>query len=288
MHLKSRVIMQPESSHLSCQHGAATHKLHVLKWGGESTQPPVFAVHALTRCAGDFTKLAEALSPRATFAPDMVGRGGSPWLLDSSLYAYTHYVNDCVQLLDKLQLKEVDWVGTSMGGLIGMMVAAMHPRRIRKLVLNDVGPYLPLLALQRIGAYLKMHPTFADVEQAERYCRTIYAPFGIKEEQDWRDITERTIRPAAKGGYTLHYDPRIAEPFNDVHQDVDLWPVYQMIGCPVLVLRGATSDVLRADDAKRMTEVGPRAKLVTFEGCGHAPGLVSAEQIQVVKDFLNN
>jgi pimeloyl-ACP methyl ester carboxylesterase len=281
--------MQPESSFFTCRHGTAQHRLHMLRWetaGADAGATPVVCVHALTRCAGDFTKLAEALAPRSVVAPDIMGRGDSPWVLDSSLYVLGHYVDDCAQLLGRFGGRPVDWVGTSMGGLIGMMVAAMHPGRIRRLVLNDVGPYLPLAALQRIGGYLKVSPVFADFDQAYRYCRTIYAPFGIDDENEWKAMTERTIRPAKNGGYRLHYDPRIAEPFNSVTDDVNLWPVYDRIMSPTLVLRGATSDVLRAEDAEAMTQRGPRATLVTFENVGHAPGLVSTDQIKAVTDFL--
>jgi pimeloyl-ACP methyl ester carboxylesterase len=284
---KNRVIMNPESSFATCSHGAGAHRLHYLQWGDRPAPTPVFCVHALTRRADDFMPLAQALAPRTVVAPDMVGRGQSPWLLDSSLYSYPHYINDCIQLLNKLGLLQVDWVGTSMGGLIGMSIAAMHPGRIRKLVLNDVGPFLPLTAIQRIGAYLDMAPVFADAEQAYRYCRTVYAPFGLKSEEEWRDFTARSIRQKKDGSWCLHYDPRLGDLFKSVNHDVNLWPAYDRVQCPVLVLRGASSDVLKAEDAIAMTRRGPKAQLITFEGVGHAPALAEADQIAAVQMFLD-
>jgi pimeloyl-ACP methyl ester carboxylesterase len=279
--------MNPESSFVTCSHGTGAHRLHYLQWGDSPHPTPVFCVHALTRRAEDFAELAQSLQPCAVVAPDMVGRGQSPWLLDSSLYSYPHYINDCIQLLNKIGLMPVDWIGTSMGGLIGMTIAALHPGRIRKLVLNDVGPFLPHAALARIGEYLDMTPRFADAEQAYRYCRTVYAPFALTSEEEWRAFTARSIRPAKDGSLRLHYDPRLGDVFKSVNGDVDLWPVYDRVQCPVLVLRGAQSDVLQAEDAAAMTRRGPRAKLVTFEGIGHAPALTTPDQIGAITAFLS-
>ncbi|MBI3418767.1 MAG: alpha/beta hydrolase [Proteobacteria bacterium] len=285
--------MTAESLHVFCSHGPARHRIHILKWGESSPHKnlndvPVFCVHALTRIAEDFEAVAQSFSPRPVYAAEMIGRGGSPWLLDAALYTYPHYVDDCVQALDALNLKEVDWLGTSMGGLIGMIIAANHPKRIRRLILNDVGPFLPFAALQRIGGYLGQIQRFSDLEQAYRYCRTVYVGFGLKTEETWREFTRRSLRQNKDGSWRLHYDPRIADAFKQVRGDVDLWPVYDQVRCPTLVLRGAMSDVLLEKDAQRMTETGPRARVITFEGCGHAPALVEEEQIKAVKEFLES
>lgn len=279
-------MMQPESVFLSCRHGAGHHRLHIKTWNGAGR--PLFMVHALTRSAGDFDALANALEGRRILAPDMIGRGQSPWVLDSALYITPHYVDDCLQLMDFLKIQEADWVGTSMGGLIGMMLAAQNPGRIRKLVLNDVGPFLPLSALQRIGSYLGQVQRFADMDQAYRYCRTVYAGFGLESEEGWRGFTQRSLRQQSDGSYVLHYDPAIGDMFKQVQSDINLWPFYDLIRCPTLVLRGAQSDVLTEKDAEAMTQRGPKATLVTFPHVGHAPALESAEQIKVVTEFLKD
>jgi len=269
-----------------CAHGAGRHRLHVAVWNQHSTALPLFCVHALTRVAADFESVANAFPARPVYAPEMAGRGKSAWLLDSHLYSLMHYVDDCIQVLDSLKLQQVDWVGTSLGGLIGMMVAATHPARIRKLVLNDVGPLLPLSALQRIGSYLGVIQRFSDMEQAIRYCRTVYVGFGITSDAAWRKFAERSTVQNEDGSYRLHYDPRIADVFKIVDTDINLWPFYEQIRCPTLVLRGALSDVLLENDARDMTLRGPKAKLVTFDNVAHAPALESDDQVAVVKEFL--
>jgi pimeloyl-ACP methyl ester carboxylesterase len=270
-----------------CAHGAGRHKIHVSVWNQDAKGRPLFCVHALTRVAGDFESLANAFPDRPVYAPEMAGRGQSPWLLDSHLYGLPHYVDDCLQVMDQLQLGTVDWLGTSMGGLIGMMVAATHPQRIRKIILNDVGPFLPLAGVKRIASYLGLFQRFSDMEQAIRYCRTVYGGFGLTSDEAWRKFTERSVVQNEDGSYRLSYDPRIADLFGIIDRDVNLWPIYEMIKCPTLVLRGAQSDVLLEKDARDMTNRGPQAKLVTFENVAHAPALESDAQIAVVKEFLD-
>lgn len=279
-------MMVAESLFPLCRHGAGRHVLHVVKWNPGGSSTPIVCVHALTRCAGDFERLAAAFSDRAVYAPEMAGRGKSPWLLDNALYITPHYKEDCLQVMDALNLEQVDWIGTSMGGLIGMAIAVDHPARIRKLVLNDVGPFLPHAALRRIGSYLGLAPRFADLDQAYRYVRTVYGGFGMTHDEDWRAFTARSMRQNRDGSFSVHYDPGIAAPFKNVPGDIDLWPVYDRITCPTLVLRGASSDVLLEKDAIAMTQRGPKARLVTFEGCGHAPALVEEGQLRVVREFL--
>ncbi len=219
-------------------------------------------------------------------------------------YIYPNYVADCLFIIrETLKLSEVDWLGTSMGGLIGLWTAALDsirhapavsesdlalpPALVRKLVLNDIGPFLPISAIQRIAFYVGRSLSFNTMEDVERHCRVIYADFGIKKDKDWRFFAEHTVRRSEGGGFTLHYDPGIARVFGDVKEDVSIWPLYDAVPCPVLLLRGAKSDVLSKDIANEMTQRGPRATWVTFEHCGHAPALIDADQIKVVKAFLD-
>ncbi|MBY0429338.1 MAG: alpha/beta hydrolase [Alphaproteobacteria bacterium] len=293
--------MNPESMFVECQGAAGPHRVHVLKWpnrAATTTLPPVICVHGLTRMGYDFCDIAAALScNRDVYSLTMAGRGKSDWLSDYAHYTYPTYVADCLFIIrETLKLTQVDWLGTSMGGLIGMWVASLDkkdgtaehspPALIRKLVLNDIGPFLPLTAIQRIAFYAGRSQNFNTMDEAERHCRAIYADFGIKTDKDWQFFAEHTVRVKEDGGLTLHYDPSIAKVFADVKEDVSVWPMYDSISCPTLLLRGVRSDVLSKDIAQQMTRQGPKATLVTFENCGHAPALIDAEQINVVKQFL--
>lgn len=282
--------MIPSSFFFSSKTPVAHTYVHGLSWCGGQTRDKktsVVAVHGLTRNAWDFAALAVPLAPtRDVIALDMPGRGLSSPYADPHNYAYPNYVASCIAFLEEKIAKPVDWVGTSMGGLIGMIIAATRPDLIRKLVLNDIGPYLPLAGLQRIAQYVGRDQHFSNLAEAERYCRATYADFAISADEDWRRFTLSTIREKDSGGFHLHYDVRIAEVFGMVREDIDLWPVYEKVAAPTLLLRGARSDLLRADEAQKMTLRGPKAQLVTFMGCGHAPALMNAEQIGVIQDFL--
>jgi pimeloyl-ACP methyl ester carboxylesterase len=282
--------MLPATLFIECPHKEATHKIEVLHWPGPATASahPVVAVHGLTRNAWDFAPLAERLSAtRPVYAFSMAGRGKSDWLDDPALYTYAQYTADCLQVLRQLNLGVVDWVGTSMGGLIGMMLAAMPQTPVARLVLNDVGPLLPLSALQRIGAYVGRVPVFQNFSEALRFCRATYADFGIQGDAPWQFFTEKSLRALPDGKTTLHYDPKIAEVFGSVTKDVDVWNVYDAVKVPTLLLRGERSDILSLETAQGMTQRGPLAKLVTFRNCGHAPALMDAAQMNVVEDFLS-
>ncbi len=323
--------MQPKSSFVLCPI-PAPHKIHVLKWsairsapsisemGGataraEEKLPPVICVHGLTRMAHDFVDIAKKLSEnRDVYAFSMAGRGESDWLIDPMHYVYPSYAADCIHIIkDELKLTQVDWIGTSMGGLIGMWVASLDslrersapsgataPALVRRLVLNDIGPFLPLSAVQRIALYAGRPLYFNTIEDAERHCRAIYADFGIKSDKDWRFFAEKTVRlidkrdasaPSGATGsapkYTLHYDPKIATAFGSVKEDISVWPMYDSVSCPTLLLRGVRSDVLTKAVAVEMTRRGPKARLVEFDNCGHAPALIDPEQIAVVEKFLS-
>jgi len=268
---------------------AGFHKIVYYQHGPQSGRLTI-CVHGLTRNGRDFDKLAQALAAQGRYVvcPDIVGRGQSDWLPRPELYSYPQYLADMAALLARLGDVEVDWIGTSMGGLMGLMLAAQPHTPIRRLVLNDVGPFIPAAALERLKTYVGQYPHFATVDEAEKYLRYIHAPFGINTDEDWKALTATSVRPLPEGGYGLSYDPAIGTAFNvPVIADVNLWPVWDMVRCPAMVLRGTRSDLLLAETAAEMTRRGPRARLVEVPGVGHAPALMEAGQIGAISDFLN-
>lgn len=264
------------------------HRLCWSEWGDASgVSPPVVCVHGLTRTGRDFDALAAALAARGrrVLCPDMPGRGCSDRLADPSLYRNDIYAGACAHLLATLGEEPVDWVGTSMGGLIGMILAAAPRTPIRRLVLNDVGPAIPAVSLARIGEYLRRDRHFPDLAAAEAHLREVHAPFGDLPDAVWRHLTETSMVPTA-GGFTPHYDPAIAVAFAaEQPQDIDLWPLWNGVRVETLLLRGERSDLLTADTAERMAEA-PHVRLATIPGCGHAPALFDAAQIGIVVRFL--
>lgn len=263
------------------------HRLAYVSWGEDRAQPPVLCVHGLTRNGRDFDSLAADLawSGRRVVCPDVVGRGRSDWLANPALYGYPQYLGDAAALIARLDVTEVDWVGTSMGGLIGMMLAAQPNTPIRRLVLNDVGPFIPQAALLRIGSYVGQDPAFADLDELEAYLRWVHAPFGPLTDGQWRHLAEHSARRRQDGTLGLAYDPGIAAAFAGPVADVDLWMVWNQIRCPVLVVRGAESDLLTAATAERMA-ARPNTTLLTIPGCGHAPALMTADQTAPIRDWL--
>lgn len=264
------------------------HRIAYTEWGEPDNDRVLICVHGLTRNGRDFDLLAAALErDYRILCPDVVGRGSSDWLPFKTDYGYPQYMADMNALIARSGAEQVDWVGTSMGGLIGMFMAAQPGTPIRRMVLNDVGPFIPKAALQRIGAYVGQPITFASLEQLEGYMRTIAASFGPLTDDQWRHLAMHSAHRRDDGRYVLRYDPGIAKPFQQmVDKDVDLWPVWDTIRCPVLLLRGKDSDVLTGADAAAMTMRGPETRLMEFAGVGHAPMLMSDDQIGVVRDWL--
>jgi pimeloyl-ACP methyl ester carboxylesterase len=273
---------------LSCLGPHGFHRLAYLEWPGPPGAPVLVCVHGLTRNARDFETLAAALAARyRVVAPDMPGRGQSEWLADGADYDNPVYLADIAALIARLDVDSVEWVGTSMGGIIGMLSAALPGSPIRRLVINDVGPVVPKEGLKRIADYVGLDPSFPDMGALEAALRFIHAPFGPLSDEQWRKLAAQSARRKQDGSYGLNYDPKIAAPFQKIaNEDLDLWAYWEKIACPVLVLRGAQSDILRRQDAEAMTQRGPRAKLVEFAGIGHAPALIEPDQIGVVRDFL--
>ncbi len=268
------------------------HSVSYQKWGmrphRKRDDVPVICVHGTTRNNMDFNNLAESMqSKRRVFSPDIVGRGGSDWLSDPALYGFPQYISDMTMMIARTGARQVDWVGTSMGGLIGMMLASMPNSPIRRLVLNDIGPFIPLAALQRIHSYVRATHEFLDIHEAGKYMREIYASFGHIDDEDWKTLIAYGIRYLPNGKVILNYDPAIVNSFDAVSSDVDIWATYDKITTPTMVLRGEMSDILTPETAEQMTLRGPKAKWVTIKGCGHAPSLMTPDQIQIVMDFLD-
>jgi pimeloyl-ACP methyl ester carboxylesterase len=273
---------------LACLGPHGFHRLAYWEWPGPKGARTVLCVHGLTRNGRDFDALAEAMSPTCrVICPDVPGRGQSEWLAHPTDYGYPVYLGDMAALLARLDVDEVDWVGTSMGGIIGMLMAAQPGAPIRRLVINDVGPLIAKEGVQRIATYIGHDPSFADTAALEAELRTIAAPFGPLSDAQWRHLATISTRRKPDGSVGFAYDPHIADPFRAAPAaDVDLWAQWEAIKCPTLVLRGAQSDLLRAADAQAMTQRGPKAKLVEFPGIGHAPALMAADQIATIRDFL--
>lgn len=277
---------------VQCLSPAGLHDMAYVEWGDAANPKVVVCVHGLTRCARDFDFVAQALAPQyRVVCPDVVGRGRSDWLANKSLYGVPQYAADMVTLLARLDVEGVDWVGTSMGGLIGMALAAQPRTPVRRLLLIDVGPVVTAESIARISEYVGKGPRFDSIEQAEAYIRLVAAPFGALTDAQWRHLAEHSVKPAADGKLDLHYDPGIAEPFRaamgDGTKDYELWQIYDLIRCPTRVLRGETSDVLTPETAQQMASRGPRPQVIEIAGVGHAPMLMDDVQIAHVRAFLH-
>ena len=274
---------------VQCISASGLHDLAYTEWGDPGNRRVLVCVHGLARCGRDFDHLARAMAGEyRVVCPDVPGRGLSSWLKNPMEYQVQTYVADMVTLLARVDADCVHWVGTSMGGLIGMTLASLPESPVQKLVLNDVGPIVTAASLARIGEYLGKAPAFPDFATAVQYIRLVSATFGAHSDAQWSTLTEHVVRRQPDGSYRLHYDPAIAVPFQAAvsDQDIELWPYYDAIRCPTLVIRGAMSDLLRRDTMEQMAERGPRAKTVEIADVGHAPTLMHPEQIAIVRDFL--
>jgi pimeloyl-ACP methyl ester carboxylesterase len=277
------------------------------QWGDAAAAHAVVCAHGLSRQGRDFDVLAQALVSRArgqlrVVCPDVAGRGHSDWLKDPTAYLVPTYASDMLAMLAQLHrqapVDTLDWVGTSMGGLIGMALGGAPdlplPVPIRRLVLNDVGPVIQWQALQRIGTYLGNTGRFDTLQQAADAMWAISTSFGPHTPEQWLALSQAMVRPLPEGGFTLHYDPAIAVPFRNVTQQsaaegqAALWKLYDNIKARVLITRGAASDLLGKETALEMTSRGPRASLVEFPGVGHAPTFVPDNQVEAVALFLQD
>ncbi len=290
-HLVSGASVPPAASRqhsVQCIGPHGLHRIAYTEWGDPANPRVLMCVHGLTRNGRDFDDLARVMAQHyRVICPDVAGRGHSAWLPVKDDYQLPTYVADMVTLIARLDVDSVHWVGTSMGGLIGMLLACLPDTPIRRLVLNDVGPLVTLDSIQRIGQYVGQAPVFPSVEAAEAYIRAVSEPFGQLSDAQWRHLTVTSIREV-EGGWAMRYDPGIAEPFrkSPLVADVDLWSVYDAITCPTLVVRGAESDLLLRETAVQMGERGPRARLLEVPAVGHAPMLMDPAQIEPIRDFL--
>ncbi|TXF13005.1 alpha/beta fold hydrolase [Pelomicrobium methylotrophicum] len=310
--------MTPRHGRLLCLDPHGFHRVAYTEWGDRSNPHVVVCVHGLTRNRRDFDFLAMALAEHCrVVCMDVVGRGDSDWLEHKEDYGFPLYLSDAAALIAHLtapvpedwwtlprrlfsrsNATRLDWIGTSMGGLIGMMLAARARTPIRRLVLNDVGPLVPWAGLARLkGIHAGLYTKFRDLEEVEAHLRAVCATFGPLDDAKWRHVARHSARRLEDGSYVLACDPGIVgslrssatdgiEFGTDFLMGVDLWPVWEAVRCPVLVLRGAESDLLLASTAQEMTRRGPQARVVEFPGIGHAPWLMTDEQIGVVREFL--
>ena len=285
--------MTMRSDTVLCVSPQGFHRMHYTDWGDRENPRIVVCVHGLTRNCRDFDELAGALQGDfRVVCPDIVGRGRSDWLENKQGYGQQQYASDITALLARVTAspaatKTIYWVGTSMGGILGMLVASYPRSPITRLVVNDVGSLIPKTGLERIAAYTGKSPLFDSLEEMEAMVRLISAPFGPLTDQQWRHLTVHGARQHDNGRWGMGYDPGIAVPFAQAAaSDIDLSRYWDAITCPTLLLRGEQSDILPRETALQMTRRGPRPKLVEFRGIGHAPMLMAADQIAVVRDFL--
>ena len=283
----------PRLKHVQCLDAKGLHRMAYWEWGDPDNDHVVVCVHGLTRQGRDFDTLARTLAGRYRIVcPDVVGRGQSDWLADPAGYLVPAYVADMVTLLARLDAGTLDWVGTSMGGLIGIGLCALRGAPVRRLVLNDVGPRLEFSALERIGSYVGLPVHFETPQAAAEGLWAVSSSFGAHTPEQWLALTRPQLKPAPQGGFTLHYDPAIGVPFRQMTPETAalgealLWQAYDAIQAETLLIRGAESDLLSRATAEAMTQRGPKARLVEFAQVGHAPTLVAPEQVQVVVDFL--
>ena len=278
---------------VQCLSPAGLHNMAYKEWGDPKNPAVLLCVHGVTRVSDDFDALAAVMSDRyRVICPDVVGRGRSSWLTNPQAYQLPQYVSDMVTLIARLDVTQVDWFGTSMGGLIGMGVAALKGNPIRKMMLNDIGPTINFAALMRIAQYMGKEVRFSTFEEGVDYIRTIAAPFGPHSDEQWHKLAGDVLRQQKDGQWSRHYDPAIAQAFstfteeNAAQSEAALWAIYDAIQCPVLLVRGSESDLLSRETADLMTQRGPRAALTELAGIGHAPTFMQPEQIALARDFF--
>ncbi len=282
-------MTEPRLRHVTCASVRGLHRIGYTEWGAADA-PVLLCVHGLTRNGRDFDVIAERLSDRyRVVCPDMIGRGRSDFAPDASLYAVPQYVADCVTLIARLDVEELVWLGTSMGGVIGMAMASLPGNPISRLVLNDIGPVNGTTGAGRIADNVGDDPTFASFEEGERELRGRMSEFGPHTDEQFRYLSRHYV-VERDGRWTFHYDPAVGAAFKAAKAQPapPMWPMYDAIRCPVGVLRGATSDVLSAETAAEMTRRGPRATLVELPGIGHAPTLIADDQIAAIERLLHD
>ncbi len=289
---------EPKLKSVQCSSPAGLHRMAYKEWGDPANPRVLVCVHGVTRVADDFDALAAAMSDRyRVVCPDVAGRGRSERLRDPNLYVVPQYVADMVTLIARVTANSEDeavhWVGTSMGGLIGMILASFDNSPIRRLVLNDIGPVLDPAAMARIGDYIGQDVRFPSFEAGARFVKDVSSSFGPHSEAEWHKLASDVLVQEPGGEWVRHYDLGLAKPFAAItperaEQDqAALWAAWDAIRCPTLLLRGELSDLLSRATAEEMTRRGPKPTLAEIPGVGHAPTLMHANQIAIVRDFLS-
>jgi len=283
---------EPRQHRVKCLSPVGFHEMVYVEWGNPANANVLICAHGLTRMGRDFDRLARVLSDRyRVVCPDVVGRGLSDRLRDPAYYAIPQYVSDMVALIARLGVDQVDWVGTSMGGLIGIALAGQPGSPIRRMVINDVGPRLGPVAIARIASYVGQPVSFANLDEAVGYLSVAAAPFGLKTREDWRELFEPTLRREGDR-WVLRYDPAIALPFKSVTPqaaaaaEAATWALYDRISARTLLVRGAESDLLTPETTAEMAARGPRPRVAEVPGVGHAPTFMLPGEIALVRDFL--
>ena len=290
-------MLEAKIKSVQCLSLVGLHRMSYKEWGDESNPNVLVCVHGVTRVGDDFDSMARALAgDYRVICPDIVGRGRSDWLKNPQLYRIPQYVSDIVTLLARVlpdaESQKVDWFGTSMGGLIGLGLASLPGNPIRKLVLNDIGPVLAPVAMQRIGDYIGQDLRFETFEAGAKFIRDVSLSFGEHTEAEWHKLAADVLRQDKDGKWVRHYDMGLAQPFRSAtpeSADADqamLWAAYDAIQCPTLLVRGAESDLLSPETAGEMTRRGPKATLVEIANVGHAPTFIHDDQIAIAKKFL--
>lgn len=262
--------------------------MHVSEWG-ERGRPALVMWHGLARTGRDFDEIARALSNEwFVICPDTLGRGLSGWARDPAIdYSYNAFGDHALAILDHYGIGSLDWIGTSMGGLLGVTLASERLKgRIRKLVVNDIGPWIPEEATGRIADYVGSPPVFDQLTELEAWLRSNYQPFGKNSDEFWKRMRDTSYRRTDDGRITVHYDPHIVSQFTHHRADLDCWPQWDRVEAETLLLRGEDSDVLPIEVAREMCGRGPRPELVEFAEVGHAPTLASVAEISRIRDFL--
>lgn len=275
------------------------HKVYYRLYGQEHLENTLMCVHGLTRNSADFHFLAQALEDKfRVVCPDVVGRGNSARFQQARHYSYHQYLSDMNVLMQRLRVPHIDWLGTSMGGLFGIVLASLPEAPIRRLILNDIGPFVPATAVDRLRTYAGIPMEFKDKHEADAFLRVAYAPFGPMSDEAWAYFMEHSLRPTASGTLTLDYDIRATAAVEGDSQDslalgedpqgnVTFWRFWDNIKCPVLLLHGKHSDLVPQHVIDEMRMRGPNFDMVQFEDTGHAPSLTQPDQIQAVKDWLD-
>ena len=278
------------TSSVLCLDSHGYHRMQYYEWGDPDNPRVLICVHGLTRNGRDFDVLARALEDDfRVICPDIAGRGQSDWLASKKDYGYPQYMADTMALIARVTARtvsEICWLGTSMGGILGMLLASLPKSPIAKLVVNDVGMLVPQASLERLALYIGGTERFASLEALEAHLRLICASFGPLSDDDWRHLTVHGAVNHPDGTWGMRYDPAIANAFQGALADIDLSPCWDTITCPTLLLRGGDSDLLLRETALEMTRRGPRAKLVEIADVGHAPMLMSADEARIVREFL--